>query len=124
MNLKSKILDEEIEREFKYVMPDDLRERFSNTEDISFNVRREYEKAMDNNEKSKIVIERSIEQHSQMCIENSEDVFDARELAKAMISSDKFLEFWGELCLIYIEAINGEKISSSQMYKEFLEKNI
>ena len=48
---------------------------------------------------------------------------DARELAKEMISSDKFLEFWGQLCLIYIEAINGEKISSSQMYKEFLEKN-
>ena len=48
---------------------------------------------------------------------------DARELAKAMISSDTFLEFWGELCLIYIEAINGEKISSSKMYKEFLEKN-
>ena len=48
---------------------------------------------------------------------------DAKELAKEMISSDKFLEFWGQLCLIYIEAINGEKISSSQMYKEFLEKN-
>ena len=48
---------------------------------------------------------------------------DAKEIAESMISSDNFLEFWGQLCLIYIEAFSGEKSSASQMYESFLESN-
>ncbi|TQD40264.1 DEAD/DEAH box helicase [Haloflavibacter putidus] len=76
--------DEEIEREFKYVMPDETRELFSNSENIDFNVKEEYKKSVDNGEKSKAVLEKSIQQHAQMCYENSEDVFDARILAREL----------------------------------------
>jgi len=51
--------DEDIEREFVYEMPDALR-------------------------KEKTVLERSIEQHANICVENAEDVFDARILAKKL----------------------------------------
>ena len=37
-----------------------------------------------NGESSKVVLERSIEQHAKICVENSEDVYDALALAKKL----------------------------------------
>ncbi|MDR6302120.1 DEAD/DEAH box helicase [Mesonia maritima] len=76
--------DEAIEREFKYQMPEETRELFKNSESIEFDIKEAYEKAMDNGQKSKAVLEESIEQHARMCVENSEDVFDARILAREL----------------------------------------
>lgn len=76
--------DETLERDFIYEMPPSLRRKFKNTTDISFNVRAEYKDVIKSGKKSFTVIERSIAQHSQLCIENSEDVFDARDLAKQL----------------------------------------
>lgn len=36
------------------------------------------------NIKSKIVLDKSIEQHCKLCVENSEDVFDARILSRLL----------------------------------------
>ncbi len=76
--------DEEIEREFKYVMPPDLRKQFSKTSDVSFDVEEAYDMVIRKGLKSKTVLEWSMEQHVAMCVENSEDVFDARLLAKEL----------------------------------------
>ena len=76
--------DEEIEREFVYQLPDEVREKFSKSADIDFDVKEEYKKVFAQGLKSKTVLERSIEQHAQACAENSEDVFDARILAKLL----------------------------------------
>ncbi|WP_121665382.1 DEAD/DEAH box helicase [Mesonia aquimarina] len=76
--------DEAIEREFKYQMPEETRELFKNSESIEFDIKEAYEKAMDNGQKSKAVLEESINQHAKMCVENSEDVFDARILAREL----------------------------------------
>ncbi|PZD79318.1 DEAD/DEAH box helicase [Mesonia sp. K7] len=76
--------DEEIEQEFTYKMPQEVRELFKNSEDISFDIKKKYNQAVNNGEKSKAVLEESIEQHAQMCVENSEDVFDARILAQEL----------------------------------------
>ncbi len=78
------ISDEEIEKQFRYKMSEELRARFKNTLDIEFDVKRIYKQVMSEGSKSKVVLEKSIAQHSQMCVENSEDVFDARELAKLL----------------------------------------
>ena len=72
--------DVEIERQFKYVMPDDVRERFAATENVEFNMKEEYLKVTEKGLKPKAAIEVSIDQHAGMCEENSEDVFDALEL--------------------------------------------
>ena len=73
--------DDEIESRFVYEMPTDLRKKFANTDDVSFNVKEEYEKAKKAGLKTKLVLQKSIEQHARMCIENSEDVFDAHMLS-------------------------------------------
>ncbi|MCX2719589.1 DEAD/DEAH box helicase [Lentiprolixibacter aurantiacus] len=76
--------DEEIEREFVYEMPPELRDEFAKSESIDFDIKEEYKAAFAKGIKSKTVLERSIEQHARICVENSEDVFDARILAKKL----------------------------------------
>ncbi|MCF4101663.1 DEAD/DEAH box helicase [Gillisia sp. M10.2A] len=76
--------DEEIEREFKYVMPPDLRRQFANSEEVDFDVEAAYDVVIKKGLKSKAVLEWSMDQHVKMCIENSEDIFDARILAKEL----------------------------------------
>lgn len=78
------ISDEDIERKFVYEMPEEVRKLFKNSDTIDFDVKGEYEQAMNNGRKSKEVLEASIEQHAVMCKENSEDIFDARILAQEL----------------------------------------
>ncbi len=82
--LDSLLNDDEIESNFRYEMPDDLRAEFSNSQDVSFNVHETYINSIRNGESSKVVLERSIAQHAKICVENSEDVYDALALAKLL----------------------------------------
>ncbi|WP_339916658.1 DEAD/DEAH box helicase [Yeosuana marina] len=82
--LDSLLNDDEIESNFRYEMPDDIRAEFSNSQDVSFNVHETYINSIRNGESSKVVLERSIAQHAKICIENSEDVYDALALAKLL----------------------------------------
>lgn len=79
--------DDELESNFRYEMPHETRIKFSNTEDVFFNIKESYVQAIQNGESSKKVLERSIEQHAKICIENSEDVYDALALS-ALLSDD------------------------------------
>lgn len=76
--------DEELESYFQYEMPDDLRAEFAKSEDVYFDVKKSYIESVRNGETSKVILERSIEQHAKICIENSEDVYDALALAKML----------------------------------------
>ncbi len=76
--------DEEIERSFVYEMPDDLKAKFAKTTDLNFDIKAEYKKVFSQGLKSKLVLERSINQHAELCIANSTDVFDARMLARQL----------------------------------------
>lgn len=80
-NLQS---DEEIERNFKYEMPKEVREKFANTKDMLFDIKGEYKKILAAGLRPKVVIERSVEHHAQMCFDNSEDVYDARILSEEL----------------------------------------
>jgi hypothetical protein len=76
--------DDIIERQFIYQMPDDLKEKFSKSDDITFSVKDEYDKAMSMGRHSKTVIEKSINQHARMCLENADNMWDALDLAKLL----------------------------------------
>ncbi len=76
--------DEEIESNFKYEMPEDVRKEFANSKDVYFDVRKTYLDSVRNGESSKVVLKRSISQHCYICVENSEDVFDALTLMKLL----------------------------------------
>jgi superfamily II DNA or RNA helicase len=76
--------DETLERNFIYTMPDFLKRKFKKSKSLDFNVKEEYKKVIKSGKKSFLVIEKSIEQHSQLCIDNCQDVFEARELIKEL----------------------------------------
>lgn len=82
--------DAEIESNFKYVMPPELRKKFKNSKNIDFDVHEEFKFTIKNNIKAKTIIEKSIEQHAQMCIENSDELFDAKKLAKELYDEIDF----------------------------------
>ena len=82
--LDSLLNDEELESNFRYEMPDALRAEFSKSEEVSFNIHETYINSIRNGESSKVVLERSIAQHAKICVENSEDVYDALALAKLL----------------------------------------
>jgi hypothetical protein len=84
MYLENIVDDESLEREFVYIMPEDIRAKFSNSESIGFDIESAYKEAISSGKKSFSVIEQSIAQHSKMCIDNSEDVYDARDLVKLL----------------------------------------
>ncbi len=74
--------DDVIERQFIYEMPDDLKLKFSKSEDINLDIKAEYDYAMSMGQHSKVVVKKSIDQHTVMCVENSDDMWDALDLGK------------------------------------------
>ena len=84
IHLQSIRSDEEIQREFKYKMPEEVKAKFPNSEFIDFNVSEVYDQVVKSGERPKVVIDLSVDQHVKMCVENSEDLFDARDLAKLL----------------------------------------
>ncbi|MEH6680201.1 MAG: DEAD/DEAH box helicase family protein [Sediminicola sp.] len=79
--------DEDLESNFRYEMPTELRAEFAKSKEVYFDIKQTYIDSVNNGESSKVVLERSIEQHALICVENSEDVYDAYALAK-MLSDD------------------------------------
>jgi type I site-specific restriction endonuclease len=76
--------DQEIERQFTYKMPAELRARFSKSENIDFNMKDEYALVAKQGLRPKVAMERAIEQHARICFENSNDFSEAMELAKLL----------------------------------------
>jgi type I site-specific restriction endonuclease len=73
--------DEDIEQSYKYVMPEVIRARFSKTVSIDFDVKEEYQNALRNHHKPRVVIDNSIVQHLNMCMENSESLEESLSLS-------------------------------------------
>jgi len=82
--LENLLSDEEIESNFTYVMPEELRKKFSKSEEIGFNIKKAYAEIIKTGQKSKAVLLQSMMQHAKMCSENSEDVFDAHILSREL----------------------------------------
>ena len=78
------LTDESIEKNFVHQMPPQIREQFAKSDDVSFDIKMTYLNAVDRGESSKVVLEKSIEQHTKICVENSEDVYDALGLVKVL----------------------------------------
>ncbi|MGB5556257.1 MAG: DEAD/DEAH box helicase family protein [Flavobacteriaceae bacterium] len=105
--------DEDIEREFVYEMPPELRAKFAKSADIEYDVKAEYKKVFAQGTKSKVVLEKSIEQHAQICVENAGDVFDARLLAKQLKEEIAYRVRQYSYCIM----------NNTKNYKEWLEED-
>ncbi len=84
--LDNLLTDEDIESSFKYELPKDIRKEFLKTkeENLYFDIKRVYTDTIQLGQSSKKVLEKSIVHHANICVENSEDVFDALILAKKL----------------------------------------
>ncbi len=82
--LQNIITDDEIERNFKYTMPSELRERFSKTEDPYFDIKEENKRVVKEGLRTSVVLDRAIEQHAQMIYENSADYGESLELVRLL----------------------------------------
>jgi superfamily II DNA or RNA helicase len=105
--------DEDIEREFVYEMPKSLKEKFSKSKNIEFDIKAEYKKGFELGQRSKAVLENSIEQHAQICVENAEDVFEARILAKLLKEEIQYRVRMYSYCIM----------NNTKNYKEWLEED-
>lgn len=76
--------DTEIELYFKYSMPPELRAKFSKTADVTFDVDEEHKLIIKQNLRSKVVLDKSLEQHASMCVDNTETLQEAKSLAKEL----------------------------------------
>src|SRR5690606_39525148 len=76
--------DELIEKNFTYQMPVEVRKKFKKSADIDFDMEAAYDAAKRKGLKSRTAIEQSIEQHAKMCIENSEDTYEALHLVNLL----------------------------------------
>ena len=76
--------DAEIETNFKYVMPDAIRKMFSKSTDISMDIDEEFKKNAALNKRSKEVLDKSIDQHALMCVQNTTELNQARMLSKLL----------------------------------------
>ena len=111
--LENLISDEEIQKNFRYEMPQELREKFSKSDNIEFDVKEEYKKAVGDGLKSKAVLEKSIDQHAQICHENSEDVFDAHLLSRELHDEIEYRIKQYSFCIL----------KSSKNYLKWLEED-
>jgi superfamily II DNA/RNA helicase len=76
--------DEELESNFVYEMPEEIRKSFDKSEAVYFDINKTYVASVRQGESSKVVLKRSIAQHAKICVENSEDIFDALMLVKLL----------------------------------------
>lgn len=78
------LTDEEIESNFAFEFTGELKEALAKATDLHFDMKKEYIANIRAGESPKKVLEKSIHHHAVMCIENSEDVFDALILVKML----------------------------------------
>ncbi|WDO12057.1 DEAD/DEAH box helicase family protein [Flavobacterium sp. WW92] len=76
--------DAEIEMHFKYQMPPDVRAKFSKTAVVEFDVEEEHRLAISQNLRSKVVLDKSLDQHASMCVDNTETLNEAKNLSKLL----------------------------------------
>lgn len=82
--LESLRSDDDIERNFKYELPTETRKRFIKSKELNFDVEEVYKIVLKKGQKTKTVLDLSMEQHAKMCVENSETLSEARNLAKEL----------------------------------------
>ena len=76
--------DAEIELHFKYQMPVELREKFAKTAVVTFDVENEHKQIIKQNLRSKVVLDKMIDQHAAMCVDNAETIVQAKSLMREL----------------------------------------
>jgi len=73
--------DHTIEGHFVYNMPEEIKNQFSKSGDISFDIKYAYKVASEKGERPRFALDMSINQHLEICVENGDDMYHALELS-------------------------------------------
>ena len=82
--LENMISDDEIERKFKYEMPEDLRAKFAKSKNVDFDIEKENDRIKAEGSRSFAIIDSAIEQHAVIILENSDDLMTALSLSREL----------------------------------------
>jgi hypothetical protein len=85
--LSNLITDDEIERNFKYSMPEEIRVHFAKSKEVDFDIYKEHKRVESLGLRTRVVIEKAIEQHVEIVMENSTDFGQALGLIR-MLDAD------------------------------------
>lgn len=88
----------------------ELRAKFPNTLEMTFDIEGHYQEAVATDEKPKVVIRESIRQHAKMCLDNAETLSEAVSLAEALAPE---IEWRVKQYVKFLE-------NASKSYKEWL----
>ena len=74
--------DEDIQRNFIYKMPDEIRVHFKNSKNVQFDIETEYKQVIHECLRPRVALERSIDQQTQICVDNADELYDALMLTR------------------------------------------
>jgi superfamily II DNA or RNA helicase len=120
--LENIVSDDAIERRFKYIMPDEIRQRFNKTETLEFDIDKENDRVLAEGLQTAIVLDRSIEQHANMIVENSEDFVEALSLVRLLEAdiADRIRRYCYNIC----KSTQNFKAWAEEDYKKKLKLSI
>lgn len=110
--------DAEIESNFKYEMPPELRKKFSKSIDFDFDLHEEFKFTVKNNLKAKTVIDKSIDQHARICVENADDPITAKFLTKDLADDIEYRV--RQYCVLLGNTTKNYRLWLIEDYKEKL----
>ncbi len=120
--LSNIISDEEIERRFKYVMPDEIRECFSKTETVTFDVKKENARVVAAGLRTSVILDTSIQQHTDMIVENSKDF--AHALALVRLLNDDIADRVRRYCYCICKSTKNYRDWVQEDYKKKLKASV
>ena len=120
--LENIISDDAIERRFRYKMPDEIRERFSKSEEVEFDIEKEGDKVASEGLKSSVVLDRSIDQHKKIVIENSDNFAEALALLRLLDADieDRVRRYCYQIC----KSTKNFRAWAEEDYKQKLRKSV
>lgn len=76
--------DMELEKQFKYRMPESLKEQFPNSTLFEFKIKESYKESMASGERPMNAVDNSIEFYMDLVFKNAEDIYDAKILIEEL----------------------------------------
>jgi hypothetical protein len=74
----------ELEKQFKYRMPESLKELFPNSTDFEFKIKKEYKECLASGQRPMAAIDHSISFYMDLVYTNAEDIYDAKMLIEEL----------------------------------------
>ncbi len=120
--LENMISDIAIERSFRYKMPEELRQKFSKSESVEFNIEEESEKIKNTGSRSFSVIEKAVNQHANICVENSDNFLEALQLFRLL--DDDITDRVRRYCYCICKSTKNYRAWVEEEYKKKLKAKI